>query len=201
MSNISERLVVRCPYHEAPPYLASFFAKHQIAKDRVACIALHLPEKLFADRHFMLAPAVVATLYPVQSISDPSPRYLVIWSPKVGDWFPELGGRLAFARSSRDNCLDLVINSHYEVPLNGKGSLLDDACNRRIIHGSARALLRSAAHHIEVGWAHDEAARAGYSPLTHFTLDWSDSEKILELCGMPDRSAETNIGPEFAPNR
>jgi len=193
MSNISERLVVHCPYHEAPSYLASFFAKHQAAEDSVACIALHLPGKMFADGFLTLARTVVATLYPVRSISDPNPRYLVIWSPKAGDWFPEFGGRLAFARSSHDNCLNLVVNSHYEVPLNRKGSLLDDACNRRIIHGSARALLRSAAHHIEDGWAHDEAARAGYSPLTHFTLDWSDSEKIVEVSGMPDRSAETNV--------
>jgi hypothetical protein len=129
----------------------------------------------------------------VHSIGDPNPRYLVIWSPKAGDWFPDFGGRLAFARSSRDSHLDLIINSHYEVPLNGAGSILDDAFNRRIIHGSARELLRSAVNHIEDVWAHDEAARAGYSPLTHFTLDWSDGAKTLEPGGMSDRSAETTV--------
>src|SRR5664279_3163455 len=170
MSNISERLVVHCPYHEAPSYFASFFAKYQVAGGNRACIALHLPVRMFADRLLSLAHIVIATLYPVHSISDPNPRYLVIWSPNAGDWFPEFGGRLAFARSARDNCLDLIINSHYEVPLNGAESMLDDAVNRRIIHGSARALLRSAANHIADRWAHDEAARAGYSPLTHFAL-------------------------------
>src|SRR5664279_5265613 len=81
MSNISERLVVHCPYHEAPSYFASFFAKYQVGGGNRACIALHLPVRMFADRLLSLAQIVIATLYPVHSISDPNPRYLVSGRP------------------------------------------------------------------------------------------------------------------------
>jgi hypothetical protein len=188
MSNISERLVVHCPYHEAPSYLAGFFAKYQVKHESNACIALHRRVKRFANQPSTIARSVVTLVYPLHSISDPDPRYFVIWARETGKRFPEIAGTLTFAKSSRDNCFDLIINSHYESPM------LDASLSRLTFHGLAGDLLRSIGNHVESAWAHDEAARAGYSPLTHFTLDWSDTAKILELCGMLDRSPETNAG-------
>lgn len=186
MNDISERLVVHCPFHEGPSYLAVFIAEHQAGDDRTVCIALHLPIGMFADRRPLIERSIVATLYPLPSISDLYPAYSVTWPAETGVSFPEFAGTLGVQSRRRDHCLGLIVSGRYELPLNMVGRSFDATLGRRLTHGSARDLLRSIADHVENAWAHDEAARAGYSPLTHFTRDWSDTDKIWELSGMPE---------------
>jgi hypothetical protein len=125
-------------------------------------------------------------LYPLHSISDPHPTYSVTWSPKTGVSFPEFAGALAVEKGPRDHSFGLIVSGHYESPLGGVGTMFDATLGRRITHESARDLLRSIADYVENAWAHDEAARAGYSPLTHFARDWSYAARIWELSGMVD---------------
>jgi hypothetical protein len=162
MSDISERLVVHCPDREASRHLAAFVAEHNVG-DGTLRIALRLPNSMFADRRALIERRVVATLYPLRSISDPHPTYSVTWSPQGGGPFPEFSGALAVEKSALDECFGLLISGHYDPPFGSVGSLFDAALGRRIAHTSARDLLRSIADYVENACAHSEAARAGHS--------------------------------------
>jgi hypothetical protein len=59
LSNISERLVVRCPVREASYFLAAFVADHQLMNGAVQ-IALSSPVSRFVDRRPPSERAVVA---------------------------------------------------------------------------------------------------------------------------------------------
>jgi hypothetical protein len=76
LSNISERLVVRCPVREASYFLAAFVADHQLMNGAVQ-IALSSPVSRFVDRRPPSERAVVATFYPLEAIGDPHPTYSV----------------------------------------------------------------------------------------------------------------------------
>ncbi len=178
MNKISERLVIYCPFHEASTYLAVFFAEHQVGDDDTARIALRPPIGMFADRRPLIRRGLVATLYPRRSISALSPAYSVTWSPKTGVSFPEFAGAITVEKSPRDHCFSLIVSGHSKWPLNLARTMFDATFDRRITRGLARGLLRSIAGHVENARAHDEAARAGYSPLTHFSREWSDYAKI-----------------------
>ena len=162
MSDISERLVVHCPDREASRYLAHFIADHQVG-DGTVRIALRLPIGLFTERRTLIERRVIATLYPLRSISDPHPTYSVTWAPRGGAPFPEFAGALAVVKSPHDDCFSLIVSGHYEPPFGGAGAMFDAALGRRIAHASARDLLRSIADYVEKACAHNEAARAGYS--------------------------------------
>jgi hypothetical protein len=81
MTDVSERLVIHCPDHEASHYLTAFVADHQ-AGDGTVCIALRLPTSRLADRRPLIERCVIATLYPLKSSGDPHPAYSVTWLPK-----------------------------------------------------------------------------------------------------------------------
>jgi hypothetical protein len=162
MSDISERLVVHCPDHEASRHLAEFIAHHRDADGKVR-IALRLPIGLFADRRSLLERRVIATLYPLRSISDPHPTYSVTWSPQGGGPLPDFAGALAVEKSPADECFVLVVSGHYDPPFGPVGAMFDVALGRRIAHASARDLLRSIADYVENACAHQVAARAGYA--------------------------------------
>jgi hypothetical protein len=189
MSDINERLIVRCPYHEAPAYLAAFVAEHQV-DDGTVRVALRLPAEMFADGRQLSEGSLVATLYPLHAISDPYPTYTVTWSPKAGVSFPEFAGALAVEKGPCDDSFGLIVSGQYESP-GGVGTMFDTILSRRFTHDSAQDLLHSIAGHVENARAHDEAARAGYSPLTHFARDWSGTAKILELSGIVGLERET----------
>jgi hypothetical protein len=161
MSDISERLVVHCPDHEASRHLAAFVADHQTG-DGTLQIALRLPIGIFADRRTLLERRVVATLYPLRSISDAHPTYSVTWSAKGGGPLPSFAGALAVEKVARDDCFGLMLSGHYEPPFGAVGAVFDAALGRRIAHASARDLLRSIADYVEKVCAHNSAARAGY---------------------------------------
>ncbi len=162
MSDISERIVVHCPDHEASRHLAAFVADHQIG-DGTVRIALRLPVGLFADKRTLIERRVVATLFPLRSISDPLPTYSVTWAPQGGGPFPEFSGALAVEKSTTDDCFGLIVSGHYEPPFGAAGEIFDAALGRRIAHASARDLVRSIADYVENACAHNVAARAGYS--------------------------------------
>jgi hypothetical protein len=161
MSDICERLVVHCPDREASQHLAAFIAEHH-ADDGTVRIPLRLPLTLFSDRRSLLERRVIATLYPLRSISDPHPTYSVAWSPKGGGPFPDFSGALAVAKSAADDAFELIVSGHYEAPFGAAGALFDMTLGRRIAHTSARDLLRSIADYVENACAHSAAARAGY---------------------------------------
>jgi hypothetical protein len=186
MSDIDERRVVRCPFHEASSYLGAFIAEHQAGDDGTVRIALHLPIGMFADRRPLIERRLVATLYPLPWISDLYPTYSVTWSAKTDVSLPEFAGALAVENCRRHHCFQLIVSGRCGSPLKAVGTTRDATFGRRLTLGSARDLLRSIAEHVENASAHDEAARAGYSPLTHFTRDWSDSGRMWELSGMVD---------------
>jgi hypothetical protein len=159
MSDISERLVVHCPDREASQHLAAFIAAHQTG-DGTVRIALRLPVGIFADRRTLIERRIIATLYPLRSITDQHPTYSVTWSSKGGGPFPQFAGALAVEKSANDDCFGLIVSGHYDPPLGAAGAIFDMTLGRRIAHASARDLLRSIADYVENACAHNEAARA-----------------------------------------
>ena len=81
MTDISERTVVHCPDRQASRHLSSFIDDHQVG-DGTVSVALRLPLNLFAERRSLPERRIVATLYPLRSVSDPHPTYSVTWSPR-----------------------------------------------------------------------------------------------------------------------
>jgi hypothetical protein len=162
MADISERLIVHCPDREASRHLAACISEHHAA-DGTVRIPLRLPVTLFADRRTLIERRVIATLYPLQSISDPHPTYSVSWAPQGGGLFPDFCGALAVEKSAHDDCFGLLVSGHYDPPLGAAGAVFDAALGRRIAHTSARDLLRSIADFVENACAHSAAARAGFS--------------------------------------
>jgi hypothetical protein len=162
MSDISERLVVHCPDQEASQHLAAFINEHQAGDGRVR-VPLRLPTGVFRERRSLLERRVVATLYPLRTLSDPYPTYSVTWAPHSAAPIPEFAGALAVEKSPADECFGLLVSGHYELALGAVGAMLDAAMGRRIVHASARDLLRSIADYVERACAHAVAARAGYS--------------------------------------
>jgi hypothetical protein len=163
MSDISERLVVHCPDREASHHLADFLATHATG-DGTLCIALRLPMGVFADRRTLIERLIVATLYPLRSISDPHPTYSVTWSSKSGGPFPKFAGALAVEKRPNDDSFGLVLSGYYEPPFGAAGAMFDAALGRRIAHATARDLLRSIADYVENACAHREATRTGRGP-------------------------------------
>jgi len=161
MADISERLVVHCPDREASRHLSSFIADHQVG-DGTVSVKLRLPIHLFAERRSLLERRIVATLYPLRSVSDPHPTYSVTWSPRAGGPFPEFAGALAVEKSPFDDCFGLLVSGHYELCFGAVSDWIDAALGRRIAHASARDLLRAIADYVENACAHSAAARAGY---------------------------------------
>jgi hypothetical protein len=162
MSDISERLVVHCPDREASRHLAAFIAGHRAA-DGTIRIALRLPNGLFADHRTLVERRIVATLYPLCTITDPHPTYSVSWSAKCGGPYPEFAGALAVEKSKAEDCFGLIVSGHYEPPFGVAGALFDAALGQRIAHASAHNLLRSIADYVEYAFAHSSAARAGHT--------------------------------------
>jgi hypothetical protein len=160
MTDICERLVVHCPDREASRHLSSFIAEHQVG-DGTVSVALRLPINVFAQRRSLLERRIVATLYPLRSVSDPHPTYSVTWSPRAGGPFPEFAGALAVEKSAFDDCFGLLVSGHYDLRLGAVGDWIDATLGRRIAHASARNLLRSIADYVEKACAHNAAARAG----------------------------------------
>jgi hypothetical protein len=111
----------------------------------------------------LLERRIVATLYPLRSISDPHPTYSVTWAPETNGPFPAFAGALAVERSACADRFGLIMSGHYEPPLGVVGALFDAALGRRIARASARDLLRSIASYVERAWARDGAARAGFA--------------------------------------
>jgi hypothetical protein len=165
MTQISERLVVHCPDHEASQYVAAFVAEHR-AGDGTVHIPLRLPIVMSEDRRAPIERFVIATLYSLQSVGDRHPTYSITWLPKGDGPSPEFAGELAVEKSPRDDCFGLILSGHYE-PFGAVGAMFDPTRGRRIAHVSAHDLLRSIAGHVENAHAHNEAAHAGHSPLTH----------------------------------
>jgi hypothetical protein len=162
MSEISERLVVHCPDREASRHQRSFIADHQVG-DGTVSVKLRLPINLFSERRSLLERRIVATLYPLRSVSDPHPTYSVTWSPRQGVAFPGFAGALAVEKSPYDDRFGLLVSGHYELCFGAVSALFDAALGRRIAHASARDLLRSIADYVEKACAHSAAARAGHS--------------------------------------
>jgi hypothetical protein len=147
MTDISERLVVHRPEHEAARRLAAFAAERRNV-DGSLNIALRLPSKLPALWKLPFERRS-ATLYSLTSAGDPHPTYSVSWSSKDGGPLPEFAGALAVERVALGDCFGLILCGHYQPPFGRLGALFHRAFGRRITHRSARDLLRTIADCVE----------------------------------------------------
>jgi hypothetical protein len=143
MTDVTERLVVQCPDHEASHYITAFIADH-LAGDGTVCIALRLRTSRLADRRPLIERRVTATLSPLKSSGDPYPTYSITSSPKGDGPSPEFAGALAVEKTARDGYFGLIVSGRYE-PFGTFGAILDASNGRRIACVWARGLLRSIA--------------------------------------------------------
>jgi hypothetical protein len=108
MPDVSERLVVHCPDHEASHYLAAFVAEHQVGGGTMR-IGLRLPISMLADRQMRIEHGVIATLISAVMDRDPHPTYSVTWLPNGDGPSREFAGALAVEQSPHDDCFDLIL--------------------------------------------------------------------------------------------
>jgi len=160
--------IVRAPYDETARFLTAFIAHHQVS-DGSSCIALRLPNGIFAERRSVVERRLWANVYPRRATHDREHVYAVTWSLRSVGAFPEFNGALALEPGESDGTSNLHLTGNYELLPYARTA--DVALFRRVAHASARELLRTIADHVESACAHDFAARAGYSkPMQFATL-------------------------------
>jgi hypothetical protein len=166
---MSDRItrIVRAPYDDTARFLTAFLGHHR-SSDGSACIALRLPNAIFAERRSAIERRLWASVYPLHAASDREHVYSVTWSLRFVGAFPEFNGALAIELGESDDACSLYVTGNYELlPYAGKA---DVTLFRRVAHASARELLRTIAEHVENACAHDFAARAGYSKPMQFAM-------------------------------
>jgi hypothetical protein len=162
MTDISERLVVRCPNHEASDYLAAFVADH-IQGDGSVRMKMRLPISRHSDRRPLAERAVVGAFCPLKASGVGFPSYSLSWLTKGDGPSPEFTGTLAIGQLMQDDSFGLILSGHC-APRGTAGA--KSCAGRRIARVSPRAVLELIAVYIENARAHNEAALAGHSPLT-----------------------------------
>jgi hypothetical protein len=163
MAHIFERLVVHCPTLEASEYLAAFVADHTQSDGSVR-LSLRMPVSKLFDRRPMGERPVFGTFYPLKASADPFPTYSVSWLPKGDGVSPEFTGALAVEEAARADCFSLVLSGDCAAIAKAGGKR---SAGRRIAQISPRVVLHAVAHYVENAYAHNKAALAGHSPLTH----------------------------------
>jgi len=159
--------IVRAPYDDAARFLIAFIAHHR-SSDGSACIALRLPNGLFAERRSVVERRLWANVYPRRATHDREHVYGVTWSLGSVGAFPEFSGALAIGPGESDDTTNLYVTGNHELLPYARTA--DVALFRRIAHASARELLRTIAGYVANACAHDFAARAGYYKPMQFAM-------------------------------
>ena len=159
--------IVRAPYDDAARFLTAFIAHHRLS-DGSTCVALRLPNGIFAERRSVVERRLWANVYPRHATRDRQHVYGVTWSLRSVGAFPEFNGTLAIEPGESDDTCNLCVTGNYELLPYARSA--DVALFRRVAHASARELLRTVADYIENACAHDFAARAGYSKPMQFAM-------------------------------
>jgi len=167
--------IVRAPYDETARFLTAFIVHHQLS-DGSTCIALRLPNGIFAERRSVVERRLWANVYPRRARRDREHVYAVTWSLRSVGAFPEFNGALAIEPGESGDTSNLHLSGNYELLPYARTA--DVALFRRVAHASARELLRTIADYVENACAHDFAARAGYSKPMQFSMLSSNSSAL-----------------------
>jgi hypothetical protein len=164
MSDISERLDLHCPDHEATRHLADFIGQHLTAGGAFA-MTFRLPGKVFASRRGPCERQVYAQLWTLHSASDPCQTYSVDLAHTFGS-SPFFSGALAVRTTPADDCAAFVLAGNYEPRNAAVVDTLSDrtTAEHRLAQASTSYLLRSIAAYVQVASARNEAAHAGKYP-------------------------------------
>jgi hypothetical protein len=146
--HITERRIVHRPKSEASPRLAQFVAERRVGRGSLDIVLL-LPIEMRAPMTLPIERRGIASVYSLQSASDPSPTYSVSWSSNEGWSLPEFAGALAVERVLLPNCFGLVLCGYYQPPLARTHPRFDFEAELRVAHRLTGELLRSVADFIE----------------------------------------------------
>ncbi len=163
ISEISARLDVRCPDHEATRHVTRFIEQHVVDAGVVA-ITLRLPKKAFKNCGTPLEGRVYATLSALRSADDLHQTYSLELAHDRDRRLPYFSGALAIHASIADDGVGFFLAGQYR-PTGGIIDRQSDlALGHRIAQASASNLLRTIATYVKVASAHNQAARAGKRP-------------------------------------
>jgi len=146
MTNIRERIYVRCPFGKAPAYLRSYL--DELAKQSGAdgsLLRLVVPVKdlgLGIPGGAQLAHDVVAHFVAVDDDAFGIQRTAVDWKPEGGGPFPKFAGFLTVETDEDYGSCSLLLEGEYEPPLGPVGAVFDAALGHRIATVTARELLK-----------------------------------------------------------
>jgi hypothetical protein len=160
ISDISAKLDVLCPDHEATRHLTTFINQHVVDVGVVA-IPLRLSKKAFENCRPPLESRVYARLSALRSADDLHQTYSLDLAHNGDRTLPYFSGALAIHASIADDCVGFFLAGQYRPTGDIIGTLSDLTLGRRIAQASVSNLLHTIATYVKNACAHNEAARAG----------------------------------------
>ena len=163
ISDISPRLDVLSPDHEATRHVTTFIHQHVVDVGVVA-VLLRLPKKTFENCRPPLESRVYATLSALRSAGDLHQTYSLDLAHNDDRTLPYFSGALAIHASIADDSVGFFLAGQFRPTGGIIGTLSDLTLGRRIAQASASNLLHTIATYVKVASARNEAARAGKRP-------------------------------------
>jgi hypothetical protein len=159
MSDISERILVRCPVNQAARHLSAFIRANGNNDGDVMRVRLCLPLEFSPGAGTAIERPVIATVIALGSAQDPLPTYSISWAPETPGPFPNFVGALAIANDESYDAFRLVLAGHYDPPFGPAGTVFDSAVGRRIAHACTHHFLEEIRDFIEAAHTTEEAKK------------------------------------------
>jgi hypothetical protein len=160
ISDISSRIDVLCPDHEAAHHLAAFIDQH-VVDVGVVVIPLRLSKKTFGHCEPPLESRVYATLSALRSAGDLHQTYSLDLAHNGDPTLPYFSGALAIHGSIANDRVGFFLAGQYRPTGGIIGTRSDPTLGQRIAQASASNLLHIIATYVKVASARNEAAHAG----------------------------------------
>jgi hypothetical protein len=157
MTQISDAVTVRCPYHRVPDFLTAYFGQLGAVGGTGASMPITVPVG-----EMTLQREVLATFEPEPGF----PRYermKIGWKPKHGGPYPDFLGTMLIESAGGDSSR-IELTGKYEAPFGVAGKAFDATVGHRIAQAAARSLLAELKRELEQAYREEEEAVAKLSP-------------------------------------
>jgi len=156
MSNLLQRLYLRCPYARARTYLDS--ALHDLASSgETQVVRLRVPIDLDGQRG--LEKDVVVTFGKGEDPLHFDQPWTVHWTPSGGGPYPDFDGTLTVRADEDFGSSMLELSGVYDPPMGVAGAAFDAIVGSRIANATAREFLSRLGRDMEARFASEEAGK------------------------------------------
>ena len=152
MATLSERYIVRCPYHLAQRYLAETVA---LAAESGTESILTLTA---SELGIALSKDVLVTFGLAVDPMHFDQPWRIHWEPQAGP-YPDFDGELTVRADETYKTSLLELQGSYRPPGGALGAAFDWAAGSRIATATAQALLRRIGNEMEARYSRDELAK------------------------------------------